>query len=440
MKHYELIQLKDYLQNYKRIFMARRVDDNIIELGFDRDFTLYVDLSRGNSSCFMAQNFMRQKNYNAPFDVLLYKNFARSEIMSFEVENKNRIMRLKVKSNSKYKSTICTLQLEFTGKNTNAIILDEQNIVLEALRHIDSSTSFRQVCVGCELLPLPDGNFKEEFKKLDIVSHLKEIFIKKQKIQLEILKSSKSKAILKKIETLNSELNQIPQEEELMQKAQTLSENGTLVLANLNLIKPYAKEVELKDFNGEIKKIIFPKEAKSPTHGANMLFAASKKLKQKAKYAYKQKDNLTQKINFYKGLNELIQNASSSHEIQILIPKKQQKNKKSKDEGYESFFYEDFKIMVGRNEKSNAKLLKVANKQDIWLHIKEVPSSHVIVRTNKQNLPENVLLFAGKLCVNFSGVSKGSYLVDYTKFKYVRIDKGANVFYTDFKSIRVDKI
>ncbi len=439
MKYYELTQLCDFLQDFKKIFMARRVDDSIIELGFDKDFTLFVDLTKSNSTCFITKDFMRQKDYNAPFDVLLYKNIARSEIVSIEVEEQNRIMRLKVRSNSKYKSTITTLQLEFTGKNTNAIILDENGVVLEALRHIDASTSFRKVSVGHELLPLPKAVLKETPKKLDIIEHLEQTFIKKQKIQLDVLKNAKLKSVTKKLASLQKELEGIPKKDELLKKAQVLSEQGSLVLANLDKIKPYAKEVRLSDYENKEQNIVFPKEAKSPTHGANMLFNASKKLKQKAKYAYKQKENLEQKIEFYQGLYNLINQAKTSHEIQILMPKKQQKNKKSKQEGYESFFYEGFKIMVGRNEKSNIKLLKIANKNDIWLHIKDTPSAHVIVRTSKQNLPQNVLLFAGKLCVNFSGVKKGSFLVDYTKYKFVRINDGANVFYTDFKTIRVDK-
>ncbi len=439
MKHYELTQLAQYLQKFSKILMARRVDDNIIELGFDKNFTLYVDLGKGNSGCFVTDEFMREKNYNAPFDVLLYKNVARSDILDIFVEKQNRILKIKVNSNSKYKSTTCILQLEFTGKNTNAIILNEQNIVLEALRHIDAQTSFRQVCVGCELIALPPMSFNENSENLDILAHLKQVFIKKQQNKLEILKHSKQKAILKKIQILQEQLEQIPDKNELLAQGKNLSEQGTLVLANLDKIAPYVKQITLQNFDGESKNIHFPKEAKSPTHGANMLFNMSKKLKQKAKFAYKQKDNLTQKINFYKSLLELIQNAKTSHEVQILMPKKQQKNKKSIHEDFESFFFEDFKIMVGRNEKSNAKLLKTANKNDIWLHIQKTPSAHVIIRTNKQNVPEKVLMFAGKLCVNFSGVSKGSYLLDYTKFKFVRIDKGANVFYTDFKSIRIDK-
>lgn len=238
---------------------------------------------------------------------------------------------------------------------------------------------------------------------------------------------------------MQKEFEKLENEDELLKKSVKLNENGSLVLANLSSIKSYTKEVELFDFEGNKRKIIFPKEALSPQHAANMLFSLSKKIKQKASSIYKQRDNLTQKISFLKSLDEMVLNATSSSEVQILVPKQQNKNKKNKEEAYESFLIEGFKIMVGKSEKSNIVLFKEARKNDIWLHIKEVPSSHVIVRTNKQNLPQNVLEFAGKLCVNFSGVKKGSYLVDYTKWKYVRIKSGANVFYTDYKSVRIDK-
>jgi len=39
--------------------------------------------------------------------------------------------------------------------------------------------------------------------------------------------------------------------------------------------------------------------------------------------------------------------------------------------------------MVGKNEKGNIKLLKQANANDLWLHIKNHPGAHVIVKNNK---------------------------------------------------------
>jgi predicted ribosome quality control (RQC) complex YloA/Tae2 family protein len=63
----------------------------------------------------------------------------------------------------------------------------------------------------------------------------------------------------------------------------------------------------------------------------------------------------------------------------------------------------------------------------------------VIISTDKQELPRNILEAAAKLCVDFSVFEKGAYLVDYTPRREVRVQEGANVLYTNFKTLVIDK-
>lgn len=95
--------------------------------------------------------------------------------------------------------------------------------------------------------------------------------------------------------------------------------------------------------------------------------------------------------------------------------------------------------MVGKNEKGNALLLKEAKKNDVWLHVKELPSCHVIIRTDKQSVPPLVLSFAAKLCVEFSQTQKGTYLVDYTARQNVKVIQGASVQYVEYQTLSVTK-
>ena len=162
MKHAELVLIAEYVKQFKKISSISRADDNVLKLYFERGLPLFVDLSRNDSYMFQKEDFKRSKLYNAPFDVILAKRFANSALERVEVEEGNRILRLHVKASSSYKALFTTLQLEFTGRNTNAIILDEEGVVLEALRHIDASVSFRSVKVGEPLLALPSRELKEK--------------------------------------------------------------------------------------------------------------------------------------------------------------------------------------------------------------------------------------------------------------------------------------
>ena len=84
-------------------------------------------------------------------------------------------------------------------------------------------------------------------------------------------------------------------------------------------------------------------------------------------------------------------------------------------------------------------MLKNSAKDDFWFHIKDLPSAHVIVKTNKQNLSDEIIKFAAKICVNFSVKEAGNYLVDFTKRLNVSPVNGSFVNYVNFKTISVLK-
>ncbi len=67
-----------------------------------------------------------------------------------------------------------------------------------------------------------------------------------------------------------------------------------------------------------------------------------------------------------------------------------------------------------------------------------MPSTHVIITTDKQNVPLDVIESAARLCVDFTTTSKDRYLVDYTPRREVTIQNGANVLYNKYKTIEID--
>ena len=83
-------------------------------------------------------------------------------------------------------------------------------------------------------------------------------------------------------------------------------------------------------------------------------------------------------------------------------------------------------------------VLKNAKAKDIWLHLKEQPSCHVIITTDKQSLPEKIIKSAARLCVDFTTTSQDKYLVDYTPRREVTIQSGANVLYNKYKTVEID--
>ncbi len=94
------------------------------------------------------------------------------------------------------------------------------------------------------------------------------------------------------------------------------------MFANLSVLKDYEREFKLDDFEG--KELEFKLEF-SPKQSANLYYKNAKKLEQKAKNLNIQRQNLKEKLDFTLSLKELLLQAKSEIELEILLPKKNSK-------------------------------------------------------------------------------------------------------------------
>ena len=439
MKLSHLKQIKEYLKKFNKISAIYRVSDTIVKVGFDKDDDVYFNMQRSNSSMFKCPSFSRSKVYNAPFDVVLSKRFNRSNILEVELLNDDKIIRFKTSLASAYKEQITYLQFEFTGRHTNIIILDEDNIVLEALRHVDLFSSFREVRVGQKLLELPSAKFvAKEYPLKDVEEFLYENYEKEQTKKLNSFKKQKLSFLDKKLQKLQKLYLSLDDENKLLDEAAYLQHNGNLILANIHHIKPYEKVIKLNDYDGNEVEIDMFRTYPSVAMMSESLFNRSKKAKQKAKNLHIERDSLESKIKHIELFINTTKEAKEISKLMLLFPKKEQVKKIKRDDSIESFLVEGYKVLLGKNEKGNISLLQKAKARDIWIHMKERPSAHVIIKTNKQNLPLKVIQSAARLCVDFTMFEKGRYLVDYTPRREVSIQNGANVLYNKYKTIEID--
>jgi predicted ribosome quality control (RQC) complex YloA/Tae2 family protein len=439
MKLSHLEQIVKYLQNFKKIVAAHRVSDTIVKIVFDKNDVLYFNMQRSNSSIFKCKEYPRSKVYNAPFDVILAKRFNRANILDIELLNNDKIISMKTSLASAYKEEISYLQIEFTGKYTNVIILDEENVVLEALRHVDLFSSFREVRVGQKLLDVPPAPFKaKEYPLEDVETFLYEVYEKEQNAKLSSLKKQKTALLSKKLKKLQKLYDKLESQESLEKEAERFEHYGNLVLSNVAKIKPYAKKLQLDDYDGSIVEVELGQAYASPFMISEMFFAKSKKAKQRAKHLHIEEESLRSKMEHIKLFIHTVQEAKDVAKIELLFPKRVQNKKVKQNDSIEVFWIEGYKVQLGKNEKGNVELLKNARSRDIWLHMKDRPSAHVIITTDKQSLPQNIIMAAARLCVDFTTTAKDRFLVDYTPRREVTIQNGANVLYNKYKTIEVD--
>lgn len=439
MKLSHLKQIVEYLKQFKKIAAIHRVSDTIIKIAFDRDDELYFNMTRSNSSIFKCAEYPRSKVYNAPFDVILAKRFNRANILEVELLNDDKIIRFKTAIASAYKEEITYLQFEFTGKYTNIIVLDEENIVLEALRHIDLFSSFREVRVGQKLLEIPNAPYEaKEYPIGNVEEFLHAVYENEQAQKLASLKKQKVSFLSKKLRKLEKLYAKLESQELLEQEANEYEHLGNLVLYNAQKIQPYATKLSLEDYDGTIKEVVLEKQFANAFMVSESFFLKSKKAKQRAKHLHIEEESLRSKIEHTKLFINTVEEAKDTAKIELLFPKQIQNKKIKKDESIEIFWIEGYKVQLGKNEKGNIKLLESAKARDIWLHLKDRPSTHVIIATDKQNLPERIIQAAARLCVDFSTTSKDRFLVDFTPRREVSIQNGANVLYNKYQTIEID--
>ena len=124
---------------------------------------------------------------------------------------------------------------------------------------------------------------------------------------------------------------------------------------------------------------------------------------------------------------------------------KEGKKKKRQDKPSAPFQFmtEDGKsILVGKNNYQNDRLtFRTAAPDDLWLHAKDIPGSHVILRLSGEEPSEESLHHAAILAAHFSKAQDSSNVpVDYTYRRYVKKPSGSRpgfVIFTHQKTLYV---
>ncbi len=100
-----------------------------------------------------------------------------------------------------------------------------------------------------------------------------------------------------------------------------------------------------------------------------------------------------------------------------------------------------YHIYVGKNNYQNEELtFKFATGNDWWFHTKGIPGSHVVVKSNGEELPDRVFEEAGKLAAHFSQArGQEKVEIDYTQKKNVKKPNGSKpgfvVYYTNYSLV-----
>lgn len=117
------------------------------------------------------------------------------------------------------------------------------------------------------------------------------------------------------------------------------------------------------------------------------------------------------------------------------------KKVKVKNIPYHYISSDGYHIYVGKNNLQNEELtFHFAVGNDWWFHAKQAPGSHVIVKTNGDELPDRTFEEAGKLAAYYSSMRGTEKVeIDYIEKKHVKKPNGGKpgfvVYYTNYSLI-----
>ena len=270
--------------------------------------------------------------------------------------------------------------------------------------------------------------------------------------------SEKKKSLLKYVDSQIKKFKKIEKNIKVDLKKNENFENykniGDILAANMHQIKYGMKKVTVFDFYNNQEITINLDPLLSPNDNLNFYYNKYNKGKRTISALNIRFSDIQDEIKYFEEIKMFIEKENDfigieeiENELNLSDNGNKIKNKiklnKTKKRELLSFDYKGFQIFVGRNNKENEEIsFSKGQPNDIWMHIKDIPGSHVLILRNNQELPEDVLIYAANLACEYSKAKKGDKVtVDYCERKFVKKIKNSkpgNVTYTNFHSLLVN--
>lgn len=253
----------------------------------------------------------------------------------------------------------------------------------------------------------------------------------------------------KKLDILQSELKEAENREHLRIC-------GDLITANLYRMQKGDKVFVAQNFYDENGAEIAIKldVTLSPSQNAKKYYTRYKKAKNTQAYATQQIKITVDEIAYLESVLYSVSNAQSPAQLGEIKAElieagyiKGESHKKKKEKQPIAgkpleFEYKGYTIYVGRNNVQNDYLtLKMGRSRDLWLHTKNIPGSHTLVKYMGEEFPDDVIEVAAGIAAFFSKGKNAPYVeVDYCPVSHVKKPSGAKagmVIYEGYNTAHV---
>ena len=243
----------------------------------------------------------------------------------------------------------------------------------------------------------------------------------KQKDSLEERKKEILKVFNRDIKKLNGALIELSS----LENPENYRIKGEALLSNKGKVKKGMKEIKLEYLG---KELIIPLDVKYKVEdNIKKYFKLYKKAKRKAGIAYKKKIKIKEEIEKLKKKKEEILQSKDLENLVDYFDKSKEKIERP-SHGFREFVTSNgYKVLVGKDKESNHRLtFSYAKPYDIFLHVKNAPGPHTILKLKDKNKfpsPKDIEE-AAIIAARFSKMKKANLVpVSYTERKYVKSSK-----------------
>ncbi len=256
--------------------------------------------------------------------------------------------------------------------------------------------------------------------------------------RLKQQKATLIKSLKRKIKRTTSGLQNLAQADKGLERAEKYEQWGHILMANAHLGNIPQKEIELDDLYKAGEKVVIPLEmdldlaenaqryykkssgAEKSYEEAMKRIPVMQKEKEKAERLLEEAESITNLWEFKDWEDE--------HEKELREYRTQDGSTDEEQLPFYTLEIKGYPVWIGKNAKSNDKLVQKAHKEDVWMHARGVAGSHLVIRMgNKKGMPEKSVLLEAASYAAYNSKAKGSRLapVIITKKKYVRKPKGS---------------
>lgn len=217
-----------------------------------------------------------------------------------------------------------------------------------------------------------------------------------------------------------------------------LLNEAELLKCNLHLVMKDSHYIDCWDFYKNKSARITINPLISPSKNLEEKYKKYYKLKSTINYSINAKDMIEHSISHLESIKFALTLSDEQTDISAIVKElsdhfnykikeklKLNSTKKSID-NYIQFYQDGFKVLIGKNNLQNDNItFRVANKQDMWLHVSGATGSHTIIKSNGKNIPSSIVCSVASYSAYYSSQRNNTkVMVDFTNVKNIK--KGKN--------------